>query len=157
MNSRLICIGKTDDPNIRALLGDYQKRINRYTKYSVHEIPNLRQRSSLNEEEVKAAEAELILNQVTRDDYVVLLDERGAEIRSVELAAFLNQRFISGMKGLVFVIGGAYGVSDLVKKRANHILSLSRMTFPHQLVRLLFTEQLYRALTILRNEPYHHD
>ena len=157
MNSRLICIGKTDDPNIRTLLEDYVKRINRYVRYAISEIPNLRKSSSMREEEVKAAEAELILNQITKDDYVVLLDEHGKEIRSTDFAAFLNQRFLSGMKGLVFVIGGAYGVDSRIKNRADHILSLSRMTFPHQLVRVLFTEQLYRALTIQRNEPYHHE
>ncbi len=157
MNSRLICIGKTDDPNIRTLLEDYVKRINRYVRYAISEIPNLRKSSSMREEEVKAAEAELILNQITKDDYVVLLDEHGREIRSTDFAAFLNQRFLSGMKGLVFVIGGAYGVDSRIKNRADHILSLSRMTFPHQLVRVLFTEQLYRALTIQRNEPYHHE
>ena len=157
MNSRLICIGKTDGPNIRTLLEDYVKRINRYVRYAISEIPNLRKSSSMREEEVKAAEAELILNQITKDDYVVLLDEHGKEIRSTDFAAFLNQRFLSGMKGLVFVIGGAYGVDSRIKNRADHILSLSRMTFPHQLVRVLFTEQLYRALSILRNEPYHHE
>lgn len=150
-------MGKTDDTNIRELLGDYVKRINRYTHYGIREIPNLRKSSSMREEDVKSAEADLILNQITKDDYVILLDERGKEIRSKEFASFLNQRFLSGMKGLVFVIGGAFGVDDRIKKRADNILSLSRMTFPHQLVRVLFTEQLYRALTILRNEPYHHD
>lgn len=156
MNSRLVCIGKTDDQNIRDLLDDYIRRINRYTNYSVREIPALRKSSSMKEEEVKSAEADLLLNQLTKDDYVVLLDEHGKEIRSRDFAAFLNQRFLSGMKGLVFIIGGAYGVDVRVKNRADYILSLSRMTFPHQLVRVLFNEQLYRALTILRNEPYHH-
>jgi 23S rRNA (pseudouridine1915-N3)-methyltransferase len=150
-------MGKTEDPNIRSLLEDYVKRINRYTRYAIHEIPNLKKGSSMREEEVKTAEAELLLNQITKDDYVVLLDERGKEIRSTEFAAFLNQRFLSGMKGLVFVIGGAYGVDARIKNRADNILSLSLMTFPHQLVRVLFTEQLYRALTIQRNEPYHHE
>ncbi len=111
----------------------------------------------MREEEVKSAEADIILSQVTKDDIVVLLDERGKEIRSLDFASFMNQRFLSGMKGLVFIIGGAYGADQRIKNRADHILSLSRMTFPHQLVRLLFTEQLYRALTILRNEPYHHE
>ncbi|MBE0647261.1 MAG: 23S rRNA (pseudouridine(1915)-N(3))-methyltransferase RlmH [Bacteroidales bacterium] len=157
MKSRLVCIGKTDDPPIRELLDEYVRRINRYVQYSVHEIPNLRKSSSMREDEVKSAEAGMILARITKDDYVVLLDERGKEIRSTEFAEFLNQRFLSGMKGLVFVIGGAYGVDDRIKKRADHILSLSRMTFPHQLVRVLFTEQLYRALTIRRNEPYHHE
>lgn len=157
MHITLICIGKTDDTQIRALLDDYGKRINRYVNYSMLEIPNLKKSSSMREEEVKAAEADLILSRITRDDRIVLLDEKGKEIRSMEFAAFLNQQFLTGMKGLVFIIGGAYGVDDRIKKRADHILSLSRMTFPHQLVRVLFTEQVYRALTILRNEPYHHE
>jgi len=157
MNSRMVCIGKTDDQNIRELMDDYVIRINRYTNYTIREIPNLRKSSSMRDEEVKSAEADLILSQITKDDYVVLMDERGKEIRSLDFAAFLNQRFLSGMKGLVFVIGGAYGVDARIKKRADQILSLSRMTFPHQLVRVLFTEQLYRALSILRNEPYHHE
>ncbi|NQV02309.1 MAG: 23S rRNA (pseudouridine(1915)-N(3))-methyltransferase RlmH [Bacteroidia bacterium] len=157
MNSRLICIGKTDDQKIRELLDDYVKRINRFSNYTIREIPNLKKGSSMHGEEVKSAEADLILSQIKRDDYVVLLDERGKEIRSRDFASFLNQRFLSGMKGLVFIIGGAYGVDDRIKNRADHILSLSRMTFPHQLVRVLFAEQLYRALTILRNEPYHHE
>lgn len=157
MNSRLVCIGNTEDQNIRNILEDYTRRINRYTNFSIREIPNLRKSISLREEEVKSAEAVLFLRQITSDDYVVLLDERGKEISSGEFAAFLNQRFLSGMKKLVFFIGGAYGVDARVKNRANHILSLSRMTFPHQLVRALFAEQLYRALTILRNEPYHHE
>ncbi|MBL7138525.1 MAG: 23S rRNA (pseudouridine(1915)-N(3))-methyltransferase RlmH [Bacteroidales bacterium] len=157
MNSRLICMGKTDDQLIRGLLDDYLKRINRYSSCTILEIPNLKKASSMKEEEVRSAEADLILSQVTKDDYMVLLDERGEKIRSRDFASFLNQRFLSGMKGLVFIIGGAFGVDERIKKRADYILSLSRMTFPHQLVRLLFTEQLYRALTILRNEPYHHE
>jgi len=157
MNSRLVCIGKTDDKNIRNLLDDYSGRINRYVNFSVVEIPSLRKSISLQKEAVKSAEAEFFFRQVTTDDFVVLLDEKGKEITSTGFAGFLNQRFLSGMKGLVFFIGGAYGVDQRVKDRANHLLSLSRMTFPHQLVRVLFAEQLYRALTILRNEPYHHD
>lgn len=150
-------MGKTDDLKIRALLNDYTVRINRYSQYTIIEIPSLKKGSSMKEEEVKATEASLILNKVTKDDYVVVLDENGKETGSRDFASFLNRRFLSGMKGLVFIIGGAFGVNETVKNRADHILSLSRMTFPHQLVRLLFMEQLYRALTILRNEPYHHE
>ncbi|MFH1937815.1 MAG: 23S rRNA (pseudouridine(1915)-N(3))-methyltransferase RlmH [Bacteroidota bacterium] len=157
MKSRLICIGKTDDQRTRKLLDEYIKRINRHSSCTILEIPNLKKSSSMREEEVKSAEADLILSQITKVDYVVLLDERGNEIRSRDFATFLNHRFLSGMKVLVFIIGGAFGVDERIKKRADHILSLSRMTFPHQLVRLLFIEQLYRALTILRNEPYHHE
>jgi len=150
-------MGKTENTPIRLLLDHYRKRINRYSSFSVLEIPNLKKSASLREEEVQSAEADLILKQIGPDDMVVLLDEQGKEIRSREFAAFLNQRFLSGMKGLVFILGGAYGADERVKNRADQILSLSRMTFPHQLVRLIFAEQLYRAFTILRNEPYHHE
>jgi len=150
-------MGKTEDLKIRALLDDYIGRISRYSSCTIIEIPSLKKGSSMKEEKVKAAESSLILNKITKDDFVVLLDENGKESGSKDFASFLNRQFLSGMKGLVFIIGGAFGVDETVKNRADHILSLSRMTFPHQLVRLLFTEQLYRALTILRNEPYHHE
>jgi len=157
MNTLLLCLGKTDDENIRSLLEDYRKRILRYTSFEVREIPGLKKSASLGKGEVMAREAELILKQVTGDQYVVLLDEKGKEMRSTAFAAMLNQRFISGGKTLTFILGGAYGVDDKIKNRADYILSLSPMTFPHQLVRLVFAEQLYRALTILRNEAYHHE
>ena len=153
----LVCVGKTDDRSIVQLLDEYEKRVSRYGSYMVKEIPALKKSSSLSKGELKIREGELILKQITKEDYVVLLDERGKEFRSIEFASFLNKRFLAGGKRLCFVIGGAFGVDEMIKKRADHILSLSKMTFPHQLVRLIFTEQLYRAQSILRNEAYHHD
>ncbi len=154
---RLICIGKTDDRSIMHLLDEYEKRIFRYGSFVINEIPTLKKSASFSKGELKTREGELILKQITKDDYVVLLDEQGKELRSTEFASFLNQRFVMGGKKLCFVTGGAFGVDGKVKNRADHILSLSKMTFPHQLVRLIFAEQLYRALSILRNEAYHHE
>lgn len=157
MNTVLVCLGKTDDENIRSLIEVYRKRILRYTSFEIREIPGLKKSATLAKKEVMSREADLILKHITGEHYMILLDEKGKEMPSKEFALLLNQRFVAGGKNLAFVLGGAYGVDDRVKNRADFILSLSRMTFPHQLVRLVFAEQLYRALTILRNEAYHHE
>ena len=157
MNIDLIVIGKTDSAEMASLISAYQKRINFYTKFTITVLPDLRNRKSLSEEAQKKAEGGMLLSGIEASDYVVLLDERGAEVRSVEYAAWMQKRMGSGLKRLVFMIGGPYGFAPEVYARANDKLSLSKMTFSHQLVRIIFCEQLYRAFTIINREPYHHE
>ena len=157
MNIALIVIGKTDSKEVTSLVEMYTKRINFYNKFTITYIPDLRNTKSLSESQQKAAEGEAILKLIDSSDRVVLLDEKGAEFRSVEYAEWLQKRMNSGVKRLVFVIGGPYGFSEAVYSRADEKISLSKMTFSHQIIRAIFTEQLYRAFTILHNEPYHHE
>ncbi|MBQ9137759.1 MAG: 23S rRNA (pseudouridine(1915)-N(3))-methyltransferase RlmH [Alistipes sp.] len=157
MNIALIVIGKTDSKEISALVDMYTKRINFYNKFNITYIPDLRNTKSLTEAQQKVAEGEAILKLLDSSDRVVLLDEKGAEFRSVEYADWLQKRMNSGVKRLVFIIGGPYGFSEAVYARADEKISLSKMTFSHQIIRAIFTEQLYRAFTIIRNEPYHHE
>ncbi len=157
MQIELIVIGKTDSKEVAALVELYAKRVNFYCRFAVTTLPDIRNTRHLTSRQQRTAEGEALLRQFTDGDYVVLLDERGDEMRSVEFAAWLQKRLNSGMKRLVMVIGGPYGFSPEVYDRADMLLSLSAMTFPHELVRLFFVEQLYRAMTIMRGEPYHHD
>ena len=157
MSIELIVIGKTDSQQVAALVAEYARRVNRYCRFALTTLPDVRNTRSMTPRQQSTAEGEAILRQVTEGDCVVLLDERGDELRSVEFALWLQKRLTSGKKRLVFVIGGPYGFSDEVYARADAKLSLSRMTFSHQIVRTIFAEQLYRAFTILRNEPYHHE
>ena len=157
MGIDLILVGKTDSAEIAALMADYSKRISRYARFSVVFLPDVRNAGKLPVQIQKQAEGEMILRQTAPGDYVVLLDERGDEMRSVEFAYWLQKRMNSGVKRLVLVIGGPYGFSEEVYKRSDARLSLSRMTFSHQIVRAIFAEQIYRAFTILNNEPYHHE
>lgn len=157
MNIALIVIGKTDSKEVTSLVEMYTKRINFYNKFAITYIPDLRNTKSLSESQQKAAEGEAILKLIDSSDRVVLLDEKGVEFRSVEYAEWLQKRMNSGVKRLVFVIGGPYGFSEAVYGRADEKISLSKMTFSHQIIRAIFTEQLYRAFTILHNEPYHHE
>lgn len=157
MQIELIVVGKTDSKEVSALVEMYQKRINHYCRFSMTVLPDLRNTKSLTPQQQNQSEGERILAQLTESDYVVLLDERGAAFRSVDFAEWMRKRMVSGLKRLVFVIGGPYGFSAEVYKRANQQLSLSKMTFSHQIVRAIFAEQLYRAFTILKNEPYHHE
>lgn len=157
MNVELIVVGKTDMKEVEALVAMYAKRINHYVRFAITTIADIRNTKKLSESEQKRLEGEAILRLVTESDHVMLLDERGDELRSLEFAELMQRRMSAGTKRLVFVIGGPYGFSEAVYQRANSKLSLSRMTFSHQIVRALFTEQLYRAFTILRNEPYHHE
>ncbi|MBQ3187379.1 MAG: 23S rRNA (pseudouridine(1915)-N(3))-methyltransferase RlmH [Alistipes sp.] len=157
MQIELIVVGKTDSKEVSALVEMYQKRINHYCRFSITVLPDLRNTKSLTPQQQNQSEGERILAQLTESDYVVLLDERGAAFRSVDFAEWMRKRMVSGLKRLVFVIGGPYGFSAEVYKRANQQLSLSKMTFSHQIVRAIFTEQIYRAFTILNNEPYHHE
>lgn len=156
MNIELIVVGKTDSKEVDALVTLYTKRINFYTKFSITYIPDVRNTKNLSEAEQKRVEGEAILKLISEADRVVLLDERGAQYSSTEYADFLQKRMNSGVKRLVFVIGGPYGFSEAVYSRANDKISLSRMTFSHQIVRAIFAEQLYRGFTIIRGEPYHH-
>lgn len=157
MNIELIVIGKTDSVQVEQLVEGYSKRVNHYCKFSITTLPDLRSTKSLSAKQQKSAEGEAILRQLTDSDYVVLLDERGVQYRSIEFAQWLQKRMNSGVKRLVLVIGGPYGFSDEVYSRAHSKISLSAMTFSHQIVRAIFAEQIYRAFTILRNEPYHHE
>jgi 23S rRNA (pseudouridine1915-N3)-methyltransferase len=157
MKIKLIAIGKTDEPYLTEGMKSYENRIRRYIPLEVVEIPGLRNASKLSKEEWKSKEAVKIMSLLTKQDIIILLDEKGKEMGSVEFSSFLNQKFSSGSKNLIFIIGGPYGFDEVVRKRAHFSLSLSQMTFSHQMVRLFFLEQLYRALTILRNEAYHHD
>lgn len=157
MQIELIVIGKTDSKEIAALVEMYVRRVNFYCKFILTTLPDVRNTRSLTPRQQRTAEGEAVLRQITEGDYVVLLDERGDEMRSVEFAHWLQKRLNSGLKRLVLVIGGPYGFSDEVYARADARLSLSRMTFSHQIVRAIFAEQIYRAFTILNNEPYHHE
>lgn len=157
MNIELIVVGKTDMKEVEALVTMYTKRLNHYVKFAITTLADVRNTRKLSEAEQKRLEGEQILKLISDADHLMLLDEHGAELRSIEFADMLQRRMLAGTKRLVFVIGGPYGFSDAVYQRANSKLSLSKMTFSHQIVRAIFTEQLYRAFTILKNEPYHHE
>ena len=157
MNIELIVVGKTDMKEVEALVAMYTKRLNHYAKFAITTLADVRNSKNLSAAEQKRREGEAILRLVTDSDHLMLLDEHGLELRSIEFADLLQKRMSAGTKRLVFVIGGPYGFSDAVYQRANSKLSLSKMTFSHQIVRAIFTEQLYRAFTILKNEPYHHE
>ena len=157
MNIELIVVGKTDMKEVEALVAMYSKRLNHYVRFAITTIADVRNTRKLSEAEQKRLEGEAILRLINDSDHVALLDEHGAELRSIEFADLIQRRMSSGVKRLVFVIGGPYGFSDAVYSRSNSKLSLSKMTFSHQIVRAIFTEQLYRAFTILKHEPYHHE
>lgn len=152
----LLAVGKTAIPYINAGLDDYLKRLRHYIRVSVTVVPDVRNKGRLSEELQKEAEGEKILGMLQPRDYVVLLDERGFEADSDGFALFLQKQMASGLKRMVFVVGGPYGFSQAVYQRADRKLSLSKMTLNHEMVRLFFIEQVYRAMTILRGEPYHH-
>ena len=156
MKTVLILVGKTTDKHFQAGITDYVERIGHYMPFELVTIPELKNTKSLTEEQQKTAEGELILKQLQASDTVVLLDEHGKELRSIEFARWLEQKRNTARR-LVFIIGGPYGFSPAVYDRANEQLSLSKMTFSHQMIRLVFTEQVYRACTIIRGEPYHHE
>ncbi|WP_025741706.1 23S rRNA (pseudouridine(1915)-N(3))-methyltransferase RlmH [Aquimarina pacifica] len=156
MTIRLIAIGKTDNKFLEALLVDYIKRLGFYIKFSFDIIPDIKNAKNLSETQQKDKEGTLILTKLNTSDVVVLLDENGKQYNSVDFSNVLQKHMNSGIKQLVFVIGGPYGFSSKLYARANGKLSLSKMTFSHQMIRLFFIEQLYRGFTILRNEPYHH-
>jgi len=156
MKITFITVGKTEDAYLKDGIEKYVKRLKHYTKLELVEIAELKNTKALTEDQQKTKEAELILKKVTVQDHLILLDEAGQEFTSVQFANYLNKRAISSVSSLVFVVGGPYGFHESVYQRANDKLSLSRMTFSHQMVRLFFVEQLYRAFTIIKGEPYHH-
>ena len=156
MRLTLLVVGKTTDTRLVSLIEDYRQRLTHYLPFEIVVLPDLKNAKSLTEEQVKTAEGDAILRFLTPSMDVILLDEHGREYRSVEFADFLQRKMTSG-KDLTLVIGGPYGFSPAVYARANGKLSLSQMTFSHQMIRLMAIEQIYRAMTILRNEPYHHE
>ena len=156
MNIELIAIGKTKAPYIVKGIEDYLNRIRKYVSFSLIELPDVKNAGRLPEEEQKKLEGKAILSRVSPSDYLVLLDERGREFSSMEFSSHLETIFANGKKKLLLIVGGPYGFSEDVYVRADEKISLSRLTFNHEMVRLFLTEQFYRALTIMRNEPYHH-
>jgi 23S rRNA (pseudouridine1915-N3)-methyltransferase len=156
MNIKLIAIGKTDNKPLQTLIDDYTKRLSFYIKFDLEIIPDIKNVKNLSEPQQKEKEGELILSKVAPTDQLILLDENGSTFSSIKFADYLQKKMNSGVKTLVFVIGGPYGFSEEVYKKSQGKVSLSEMTFSHQMVRLFFIEQLYRGFTILRNEPYHH-
>lgn len=153
----LIAVGRTRMKFVGQGIIEYRTRLQRYTAFSVVELPDVKDTKSLTEDLQKVKEGEAILQRIQPSDLVILLDERGRDFSSVEYAAYLQKIMASGRKRVIFVIGGPYGFSKQVYDRADAKISLSRMTFNHEMVRMFFVEQLYRAMTILRNEPYHHE
>ncbi len=156
MNIKLIAIGKTDNKSLQNLIDDYTKRLSFYIKFDLEIIPDIKNVKNLSESQQKEKEGELILAKLNPTDQLILLDENGNSFSSIQFADYLQKKMNSGVKTLVFVIGGPYGFSEQVYKKSAGKISLSAMTFSHQMVRLFFIEQLYRGFTILRNEPYHH-
>jgi len=157
MKIKLLVIGKTDDKNLNALIDMYMKRLKHYITFDIQVIPDIRAAKNFTAEQQKEREGELILNALENPDILVLLDENGQSFGSVEFSNYLQKKMNSGIKQMVLVVGGPYGFSKAVYERAQGKLSLSKMTFSHQMVRLFVVEQLYRAFTILNNEPYHHE
>lgn len=156
MRITLLTVGKTDKGWIHEGLDIYRGRLSHYVNFELREIPELKNVSGYTKEQIKSKEGELILKQLRPDDYVVLLDEHGTEYSSMEWSRKLEQMMQRG-RNLVYVVGGAYGFSPEVYARKDSMISLSRMTFSHQMIRVIFTEQLYRAFTIINGEPYHHE
>lgn len=156
MNIKLIAIGKTDNKNLQTLIEEYTKRLSFYIKFDLEIIPDIKNVKNLSEAQQKEKEGELILSKIAPTDNLILLDENGKTFSSVGFSDFLQKKMNAGIKTLVFVIGGPYGFSEMVYNKANGKVSLSEMTFSHQMVRLFVIEQIYRGFTILKNEPYHH-
>lgn len=156
MTIKLIAIGKTDNKALQSLIDDYTKRLGHYIRFELDIIPDIKKAKNLSEEQQKQKEGDLIMNKITTSDTLILLDENGKHYSSIEFSNYLQNYMNRGLKQLVFAIGGPYGFSKEVYAKAQGKLSLSRMTFSHQMVRLFVVEQLYRGFTILKNEPYHH-
>lgn len=157
MKAVLLVVGKTDDSYLKEGMEKYIQRIGHYLPFEMEVIPDIKNTKKLSAEQQKEKEGELILQRLAPGDRLVLLDERGREFSSLAYAQWLNQQMVSGIKRLIFVIGGPYGFSEAVYQKAEQKISLSKMTFSHQLIRVVFLEQFYRANTILKGEPYHHE
>lgn len=157
MKILLLAVGKTDDKNLIQLIDIYQNRLKHYIKFELDILPDIKNVKNLSENEQKEKEGQLILKKLQPTDQLILLDEKGKEFTSLLFSSFLQKKMNAGIKQLVFVIGGPYGFSDEVYQKAQGKISLSKMTFSHQMIRLFMVEQLYRGFTILKNEPYHHE
>lgn len=157
MKTTLLVVGKTTDKHFMAGIDTYVKRVNHYMPFSIGVVPELRATAHLTENEQKEREADLLRKALQPGDYIVLLDEHGKERRSMEFAEWMQKKMAAGPRRLVFIIGGPYGFAPSIHQLANEEISLSQMTLSHQMIRLLFCEQVYRAMTILRGEPYHHE
>ena len=157
MKIKLIVIGKTKSKFLLDGENEYQKRLKHYCKFSELIIPDIKNGSKLSKKELKEKEGNVILESIKNSDYVILLDDKGITLSSIEFSEFLNKKMVSSSSEFVFIVGGAFGFSESVYKRANTKLSLSKMTFSHQMVRMIFKEQVYRAFTILKGEKYHHE
>ncbi|MCM4169190.1 Ribosomal RNA large subunit methyltransferase H [Arenibacter antarcticus] len=156
MTIKLLVLGKTDSAPLIKLIEEYQQRLKHYIRFELDIVPDIKNTKNLSEKQQKEKEGEAILNRLNPTDILILLDENGKQKTSVEFSQYLQKKMNSGIKQLVLVIGGPYGFSDAVYQKSQGMLSLSKMTFSHQMVRLFVVEQLYRAFTILKNEPYHH-
>ncbi|HDZ06320.1 hypothetical protein LCGC14_0148450 [marine sediment metagenome] len=156
MTIKLLAIGKTDNSQLQELIEIYQKRLQHYVNFEIELIPDLKKTKNLSEDQQKEKEGELILKKLAPTDILILFDEKGKHYTSVEFSQYLQKKMNSGIKQLVFLIGGPYGFSNDIYAKASGKISLSKMTFSHQMVRLFITEQIYRSYTILKNEPYHH-
>lgn len=157
MKIKLLAVGKTDDKNLEKLICNYQNRLKHYIKFQIEIIADLKNTKNISQAQQKEKEGALILSKIKPFDWVILLDEKGKQFSSVDFSEFLQKKMNAGLKQLVMVIGGSYGFSEKVYRRANQKISFSKMTFSHQMIRLFAVEQLYRGFTILRNEPYHHE
>jgi 23S rRNA (pseudouridine1915-N3)-methyltransferase len=157
MKIKLLAIGKTDDKNLQALVQSYENRLKHYIRFEIELIPDIKNAKNLSKNQLKEKEGELILKKIKSDDNLILLDEKGHEFRSIEFSRFLQKKMNSGIKQMILVIGGPYGFSEKVYQKSTGKISLSKMTFSHQMIRLFVVEQIYRAFTILKNEPYHHE
>ena len=156
MKIKLIAIGKTDSKDLQPLIEEYSKRLSFYVSFNFEIIPDIKNAKNISKKQQKIAEGNELLKRIEKSDTIIILDEKGKTFSSVEFSVFLQKKMNSGLKNLIFIIGGPYGFSEEIYQRANAKISLSTMTFSHQMVRLFFIEQLYRGFTILRNEPYHH-
>lgn len=157
MEIELLTVGKTTIGFVEAGIAEYTRRLRHYIPYSIKSLPDVKNAGKMESSRQKEAEGEKILAAIANSDFVVLLDERGRQYTSLEFSAFIEKQMIAGRRKVVFVVGGPYGFSQSVYDRADTQLSLSKMTFNHEMVRLFFTEQIYRAMTIMRGEPYHHE
>ncbi len=157
MKVSLIVVGKTNSKYLIEGENVYFNRLKHYLSFDYKVLPDLKNTRKLTEDQQKTKEGELILNQILSSDFVVLLDDKGKDFTSIDFSKFIEKQMITGTKRLLFVVGGAYGFSEDVYNRSNYKLSLSKMTFSHQMVRLIFLEQMYRAMTIIKGEPYHHE
>ena len=157
MKIKLLAIGKTDDKQLQKLIEGYQKRLAHYINFELQVLPDLKKTKHLSETQQKEKEGQLIIKALEPSDHIILLDEKGQEYRSMAFSKFLQKKMNAGLKQVVFLIGGPYGFSEAIYQKAHTKISLSKMTFSHQMIRLFMVEQLYRAFTILKNEPYHHE